>query len=395
MNAEKYKKVLDYIDKYWQQVEFGQQKRRWTGIRNLLLWPGNINLPNQSISPNHKYFSYTQYYWDTYFTVIGLVVQNKTELAKGMVDNLCFLFSKFGLIPARNTWLSLGRTQPPFLTRMAFEVYDAGGADETWLHRVLEVAEKEYNRVWTYGQRYHKPSGLSLFQPKHLRKLLTTYESGWDVSTRFALGKTHILPVDLNCLLYQYEIDFKRAARIKGDKKEAKFWQEKAQARQKQIDKYFWSKRKGFYFDNDLKAKRVGTLKTLAGFYPLWCQTATKAQARNAVKHLKDFEFDGGLAIVEKTPWLHRQWDYPNGWPPQQFIVITGLRNYGFHKEADRLTRKWLDLNLKIFEQTGELWEKYDVVKGEIGLSGRYPTQPGFAWTNAIFVRLLHDLKGK
>ncbi|MFW6283244.1 MAG: trehalase family glycosidase [Minisyncoccales bacterium] len=86
-----------------------------------------------------------------------------------------------------------------------------------------------------------------------------------------------------------------------------------------------------------------------------------------------------------------KQWDYPNGWPNQQWVVIKGLLNYGFIEDAERLSKKWLDLNKKVYEKTRAFWEKYDVVALDKGKDGRYATQKGFGWTNAVFIKMVNE----
>lgn len=108
--------------------------------------------------------------------------------------------------------------------------------------------------------------------------------------------------------------------------------------------------------------------------------------------NLKYFEASGGLANSEKIESWKKQWDWPNGWPNQQWIAVNGLLNYGFKDDALRIARKWLDLNKEIFEKTGRLWEKYDVVSRDIGVSGLYPTQEGFGWTNGVFLKILAEV---
>lgn len=156
-----------------------------------------------------------------------------------------------------------------------------------------------------------------------------------------------------------------------------------------------WNQKKGFFFDYDYKQKTQNDFLSLAGFYPLWCGLTTKEQAEDVARNLSLFEYEGGLANTQKeelsTPF--RQWDCPNGWPNQQWIVIKGLLDYGFKKEATRLAQKWLDMNVNVFEKTGVLWEKYNVVTADKGKDGRYPTQKGFGWTNAVFIKLLHEME--
>ena len=158
-----------------------------------------------------------------------------------------------------------------------------------------------------------------------------------------------------------------------------------------------WNPKKGFYFDYNYKHKKQENFFSLAGYYPLWAKVATHMQAKKLVDNLEVFEFEGGLANTQSTHLSdeYKQHDYPNGWPQQQWIVVKGLYNYGFVNRAEQIAKKFLDLNKSIMSQTGKLWEKYNVVKSTISESERYHTQPGFGWTNAIFIRLVDKFSKK
>jgi alpha,alpha-trehalase len=158
-----------------------------------------------------------------------------------------------------------------------------------------------------------------------------------------------------------------------------------------------WNSKKRFFFDYNYKFKKQGDFYSIAGFYPLWAKLASNSQAKKIRDNLKLFEYRGGLANTQKSELSKefKQWDYPNGWANQQWIVIKGLMNYGYEKDAKRLAQKWLELNAKVFEKTGKFWEKYDVVKCNEGKSGRYKNQTGFGWTNAIFVKLIKEFNLK
>lgn len=385
-----YQPVLDYIETYWQISSTTNARKGQSGPRNLIMKIGQIKLPNSHISPNHLYFKNTQFYWDTYFTVLGLIAADKSEIAIGMVDNLLFLKAKFGLIPARNSLTSRGRSQPPFLTSMAWEIYETEKADKTWMAQVMNAAADEYEQVWNGADRKVGELNLSRYQPKYWKKKLTVYESGWDRSSRFKTNA--IIPIDLNAQLYKYEKDLERWAIVEDRLEDAAMWSKRAYTRRKAIDKYLWSKEKGFYFDYDMRTSKQLRLKTAAGFVPLWAGASSAAQAKQCVKQLKFLEQPHGISNTHKLPWIGNQWDYPNGWPPHQWLVYQGLRNYGFNKQAKSIAVKYLDLVTDQFNKTGQLWEKYDVVSGQPGRSGRYPTQPGFAWTNAVFLKLYQDV---
>jgi alpha,alpha-trehalase len=276
---------------------------------------------------------------------------------------------------------------------MAWEVFEAGAADKAWMAKVLQIAATEYEKVWHGPGRFVSEIGLSRYHPEHLTHFLTTYESGWDTSSRFAKRPQSVLPVDLAALLYQYEDDLLNWSE-QHKPEDVGLWQERLDRRRALITEYFWDEKSGFFYDYDLKNRKRLPLKTLAGFFPLWCGAASQKQADACAKQLPAFEHEFGLTTTERVPWKKHQWDYPNGWPPLQYIVIHGLRSYGYNDEATRLTRRWLYLNQIMLQKTGHLWEKYDVVQGEIGLRGRvYATLPGFTWTNAVFLRLLKDFK--
>lgn len=84
-----------------------------------------------------------------------------------------------------------------------------------------------------------------------------------------------------------------------------------------------------------------------------------------------------------------QQWDAPNGWAPLHWIAIIGLENYGFKELAGEIARRWLELNEKVFRQTGRMMEKYDVMHMEkTAGGGEYPSQDGFGWTNGVFLAL-------
>lgn len=392
-NKQQYADVLDYIDKYWNHVAFNPGQKHHGGLRNKVFLLGTVPLQHTAFAPNHTYFAGTQFYWDTYFTVLGLIDSGQGAMARGMVDNLCALYKQFGLIPARNTTLSKGRTQPPFLTRMAWEIFEAGAADEAWMNSVLQIATSEYEKVWHGPGRFVPEVGLSRYHPERFPRYLTVYETGWDSSSRFAKDPLSVLPVDLAALLYQYELDLLDWAE-QHKPEDVSTWQERLDRRRSLITQYFWDEETGFFYDYDLKTRQRSTLRTLAGFFPLWAGAATQKQADQVVKHLPDFEYEFGLTSTEEIPWNRHQWDYPNGWPPLQYIVIHALWSYGFGEDAVRLTRKWLYLNQIMLKKTGHLWEKYDVTRGRVGRSGRhYNTLPGFTWTNGVFLRLLKDLK--
>jgi alpha,alpha-trehalase len=258
----------------------------------------------------------------------------------------------------------------------------------------MAAAEKELMEYWmnkNLTEQHLVYHGLSRYCDHYITHLAAEHESGWDMTSRFHDHCLDYLPVDLNCTLYKYETDLAEFYKSNHNPRQWNAFLEQAEKRQRAMTALLWNAKAGFFFDYDYKHKKRGTFYSLAGFYPMWAKLATHAQAKKMVEHLERFEYQGGLANTQATGLSeeYKQHDFPNGWPPQQWIVIQGLLNYGYRADAFRIAMKFLNLNRTALKKTGRLWEKYNVVTGKAGESERYTTQSGFAWTNAIILRLL------
>ena len=76
-----------------------------------------IGVPYPYTVPSPERFNEI-YYWDTYFTNIGLLKDNKALLAKHNTDDILFLVNRYGFMPNGNRTFFLNRSQPPFLSAM-------------------------------------------------------------------------------------------------------------------------------------------------------------------------------------------------------------------------------------------------------------------------------------
>jgi len=73
-----------------------------------------------------------------------------------------------------------------------------------------------------------------------------------------------------------------------------------------------------------------------------------------------------------------------------QWIAVQGLINYEEHNLAESISRNWMNLNLKVFNETGKLMEKYDVTDlSKPAGGGVYPSQDGFGWTNGVLLKMI------
>ena len=233
-------------------------------------------------------------------------------------------------------------------------------------------------------------------QAEVYRNLRAGAESGWDFSSRWlADGRTlgtirtvDIIPVDLNCLLYQLEQTLARAYRVNGQPAEATQFAERATDRRRAIHRYLWNQQAGVFEDFAWPERRLTGQLSAATLYPLFTGIATSAQAADIanVVERRLLQPDGLAATTVRTG---EQWDAPNGWAPLQWIAIDGLSRYGHTRLAGKIARRWIRENVAVYESTGKLVEKYDVSGDAAARGGEYPLQDGFGWTNGVLRRLL------
>ncbi len=367
------------------------------------------------------------FYWDSYFTMLGLKEAGRADLIRGMLDNFAYLIDTFGFIPNGNRTYFLSRSQPPYFALMVNLLAELDGKASltkyaTQLHREYnfwmdgqdKLADGQFvvkravrlangitlNRYWddtptprpeAYRQEIElseEAEPLGVVPEVLYNHIRAACESGWDFSSRWftdqkTMARIHtadIVPVDLNCLLYGLETTL-----FKTDKDQI------IKARQQAVQHTFWNEETGFYHDYDfITGQQTGAI-TLGGVFPLFFKLATPEQAQRVHERLKaDFLQPGGwVTTLNKTG---QQWDWPNGWAPLQWIVYQGLLNYGFTETANEGRDRWLALNDKVFRGTGKMMEKYNVVDAALTTGGgEYPNQDGFGWTNGVYLRLLAD----
>ncbi len=383
-----------------------------------------LPLPKPYIIPGGRFKEI--YYWDSYFTMLGLQVDGKTDMIRNMVDNFSYLIATYGHIPNGNRSYYLSRSQPPFFALMVELLANATHDNAIYL-QYLDAMEKEYhywmtgektvqledgiilNRYWdqkntprpesySHDAELLEPSGRdsSLF-----RDIRSAAESGWDFSTRwFADSKklgtiqtTGLLPVDLNCLLYRVEMILAKSYELKGDGEMADSYKRLAANRKNAILQYCWNEQLGFFTDYNISTKTHSAHINLAGLFPLFTDIASQEQAEKVMAKIEsDFLKAGGLVttLVENSG---QQWDFPNGWAPLQWIGYVAFKNYGNTELANELARRWIRLNAKVYFETGKMKEKYDVVDPDRpGGGGEYEGQDGFGWTNGVFLKMWDGL---
>ncbi len=125
---------------------------------------GLLYLPHKYVVPGGRFNE--MYGWDSYFIIRGLLRDKRVELAQGMVENFFFEIEHYGAILNANRTYYLTRSQPPFLTSMILDVYDAkkeaGQEDRAWLETAYGYAVRDHN-LWTREPHLAGSTGLSRY----------------------------------------------------------------------------------------------------------------------------------------------------------------------------------------------------------------------------------------
>jgi alpha,alpha-trehalase len=394
-----------------------------------------LPIPHPYVVPGGRCIEF--YYWDTHFTSLGLVTSGRIGLFEGMVANMANLVEQNGFVPCGTRTYYLTRSQPPFFGHMLRLLASTRGEEAA--RHYAEALRREYE-FWRSGPRAMAVSGapedlLSRYwddcseprpegyredrrtwreardggfrdDPEGLfRDIRTATESGWDFSSRWLardedgrwslarIRTTSIVPIDLNCLLCGVEsqlADWSSGA-------EAAAFRTRAQRRRERLRRPpFWNSETGWFHDAHLSdgALEPTEVESLAGVFPLYCRLAENEQAARVARRIeRSFLKPGGVVATTDACRSGQQWDFPNGWPPLQWVTVAGLCHYGYRDLAREIASRFVHKASAFYERTGAVMEKYNVCQPErLAGGGEYPNQEGFGWTNGVVLALLRFL---
>ncbi|HMQ96310.1 MAG TPA: alpha,alpha-trehalase TreF [Candidatus Saccharibacteria bacterium] len=416
-----------HVSELWPQLKRRNRKNRGSLMA----------LPREYMVPGGRFSE--QFYWDTYFIMLGLAADNEWDMIENMMQNFTFMINKFGFIPTASRTYFTSRSQPPFFSHMV-RLLAAHKGEKRVYFEYLPYLLAEY-RFWMKGRRYllrHDDSSAYYRavklnngtianryfdnkvtpRPESLSEDMETAngfgdedknrvfldlraaaESGWDFSSRWfhepndirTVYTTDIMPIDLNCLLYDLEQLIADIYKLMKQPILEKKFASLAKKRADAIQEYCWNEKKQYYYDYDFRAGKQTDSLHVAGVFALWSGIASAEQANAVAERLeKEFLRDGGL--VTTTIQTGQQWDAPNGWAPLQWVAIQGLRRYGYDELAETIRSRWLESVELVFENKQKMIEKYSVTDtSRVGGGGEYPLQDGFGWTNGVYAALFDE----
>ena len=406
------------------------------------LWPTLVRQPTQAVAgssalpmlapyvvPGGRFREI--YYWDSYFTMLGLAVDGQQPLVEALLANFTDTIERYGHIPNGMRTYYLGRSQPPFFALMLDLSKDT---DPALAARRLAALRREHaywmkgaacldksgacdrvvrmpggtllNRYWddrplprdeSYAEDVATakadPSRPAAVMYRHLR---AGAESGWDYSSRWladprklaSIHTTDIVPVDLNSLMLIMERAIAKRCSAAGDTACATKFTSLATKRCAALNRFMWVAREGRYADWDRIARAATPRVSAATLYPLFAGAASPKQAAAVAATVRSkLLATGGLRTTPLR--TGQQWDSPNGWAPLQWVAIAGLEQSGQPDLARDIARRWIGTVGATYAETGKMLEKYDVEERKPGGGGEYPTQDGFGWTNGVTSAIL------
>jgi alpha,alpha-trehalase len=341
------------------------------------------------------------YGWDTHFINLGLLAHDRPAQARGHILNQLFQIDRYGMMLNGNRTYYLTRSQPPLLPESLWRYHQAA-PDPDLLAQAYPLLCREYRDYWD-GPHHRTPSGLAtnrdLGDPGLRNELASEAETGLDFNALFEGDVRRFAPLQTNCLLVHYARVLARIAALLGRPDDAYAHDDEAERRAAQIRDLCWDADAGFFFEYNWEEGRRGSVWSVCAYWTLWAEVATPEQAAALVAHLPRFEAAGGATFTDRAypsphpEFAHLQWSWPAGWPPMHIMLVEALGRYGDHADARRIAEKYLRLMLDLYDATGKLWEKYNVVeRNTIIPVERAENYPFHGWTSSavvLFGRLL------
>ncbi|CAL2044802.1 unnamed protein product [Caenorhabditis brenneri] len=394
-----------------------------------------LYVPNHFIVPGGRFREF--YYWDAYWIIKGLIACEMYNTTKSMIRNLATMVDQHGFVPNGGRVYYLQRSQPPLLSAMVYELYEATN-DKAFIAELLPTLLKELNfwnekrmaTVTLNGKQYQvyqykTPSNVprpesyrvdttnsaklanGMDKQQFYQDLASAAESGWDFSTRWfsdyksltTIETTKVLPVDLNGLLCWNMDIMEYLYEQVGDTTNSQIFRNRRAEFRDTVQNVFYNRTDGTWYDYNLRTQSHNPRFYTSTAVPLFTNcyntlnTGKSQKVFDYMDRMGVFNYPGGIPS-SMSQESSEQWDFPNGWSPNNHMIIEGLRKSANPEMQDKgflIASKWVMGNFRVFYETGHMWEKYNVIGSypQPGSGGEYDVQDGFGWTNGAILDLL------
>ncbi|XP_037944957.1 trehalase isoform X1 [Teleopsis dalmanni] len=394
-----------------------------------------IPVEHPVIVPGGRFIEF--YYWDSYWIIRGLLYSEMYSTARGMLENFLSIVKRFGFIPNGGRIYYATRSQPPLLTAMIKSYVDFT-QDEKFALDALEILEHEFE-YWmnnhtvqakghdmaTYGGSSKGPRPESYREDvitsnsfvtneekeNHYSELKAAAESGMDFSSRWFINENgttqgnltdlktrSIVPVELNAILYWNAKIIAEFHLRNNNVSKMTEYMNKAEKILEAIQDVHWNEEVGAWLDYDLINNKQRDYFVPTNLAPLWTKAFdikdSEKISKAVLQYIENNRLDNYPGGVPNTLYhTGEQWDFPNVWPPMQYILIEGLKNLDTPEAKNLSTswaERWVKSNFEAYRETRNMFEKYDAEHfGGHGGGGEYEVQKGFGWSNGVILELL------
>lgn len=394
-----------------------------------------LSLPNPFIVPGGRFREL--YYWDSFWTIKGLLSSKMFLTVRGMIDNMCHLIDSFGFVPNGNRIYYLNRSQPPLLAWCLKAYYDTT-LDLAYVDKVMPFLERELdffmknklvNQMGWKSHLFQFRVAATTPRPESYREdmeasehfedlsqkqrvwgdIAAGAESGRDFSARWfgdgpqagkmaSIRTSSILPVELNAIICGNLRILSEFYILLGQPEKSQIVFGQYQLMREAIHQVFWNEEHGCWFDYDLEKKRQIEVFFDTNLFPLFTQCYHEGLDGSRIV---DYLTKAGVLNYSGIPTSlinsGQQWDFPSAWAPTNWTIIIGLKAIGQIELAKTLAAKWVAKNYLIYlNSNGRMYEKYNAAEDCFkarGGGGEYELQEGFGWTNGVILDLLNEFR--
>ncbi|CAK7021112.1 MAG: Glucosidase YgjK [Bacteroides rodentium] len=378
-------------------------KYRKVMVKAMMTLNSNYRTPAGDIlhggsNPSYNGFINGIWSWDSWKIASANVLFNP-EIAKEEMLTLFDYQAENGMVPdfigynkLRNNWRD---AKPPVAAWGAMNVYKATG-DKQFLEAIFDKLYKFHR--WWYAERDHNHNGICEYGSTDGTLIAACWESGMDNGVRFddavmlqhgekawSMNQENIC---LNSFLYVDKLALAEMATILGRTELTDQLKNEAEVIKQFVQNKMWDSETGFFYDTRIDTGEHIKVMGAECWLPLWAGIATPEQAKLVMEKMMDpnkFNSTVPLGTLDVShPRLRPTRGYWRGpvWVDQVYFGITGLRNYGFDREADMLTEKFID-NAQGLTTNGPIHENYNPLTGEVLNS------PNFGWSSACIIKML------
>jgi alpha,alpha-trehalase len=262
----------------------------------------------------------------------------------------------------------------------------------------FKVQNNETFRLNWYKVRSNKPrpesyredyqnAQLSENQELYFSNIMSATESGWDFSSRWfrdpmdikTIQIVHVVPIDLNAIMYQNEKCLLAFHRTLGNLTKAGKYESALRRRHRAINTILWDNELTKWGDYDIRARQVNSRFLYASdLAPLWSGVSPPEgiSADTILARYNKLLFEHPSGIPASDVHTGQQWDFPNVWAPYHYWIVDYLKRMGKRDQALDVAQRFVNTVYSGWVRTNYIFEKYHADEvGKYGGGGEYVVQ--------------------